>query len=71
MAKTLIFSFQFPSLLLKPSDYKKVIPLSEKFGFLLAETGYLHIQVNLLVSKYDKVLGIPGWVYGELYYRLN
>jgi len=26
--------------------FRKVIPIKEKFGFLLAETGYMHIQAT-------------------------
>jgi hypothetical protein len=29
-----------------PSDYKKVIPLGEKFKFLMGESGYFHIQAT-------------------------
>ena len=37
---------QVPSLIVKPSDYKKVIPLGEKFKYILAESGYLHLQAT-------------------------
>ena len=33
-------------MLLKPSDYKKVIPLGEKFLFIMGESGYFHIQAT-------------------------
>ncbi len=35
-----------PSLFLKPEEYSKVIPIGEKFTFLLAESGYFHIQAT-------------------------
>jgi len=35
-----------PSLILKPSDYKKVIPLGEKFKYILGESGYFHLQAT-------------------------
>lgn len=35
-----------PSLFLDAKDYAKVLPLGEKFKFLLLESGYLHIQAT-------------------------
>lgn len=42
----LLLSQLVPSLILKPSDYKKVIPLGEKFKYILGESGYFHLQAT-------------------------
>ena len=35
-----------PSLVLEKKDYGKVVPLMDKLGDLLKETGYMHIQAT-------------------------
>jgi hypothetical protein len=36
--------------MLNSNDQKKVVPLSEKFTFIMAETGYFHLQVGALLT---------------------
>lgn len=36
----------FPNLVLDAKDYAKVVPLGEKFGYLMQESGYMHLQAT-------------------------
>ena len=36
----------FPSLILEPQDYPKVLNILDKYKFILEETGYMHIQAT-------------------------
>ena len=42
----LIVANLVPSLVLEKKDYSKVIPIKERFGVLLKESGYMHIQAT-------------------------
>lgn len=35
-----------PSLVLHPTDYHKIYPLSEKLSAMIGETGYMHLQAT-------------------------
>ena len=42
----LMVSQFFPSLILEPQDYPKVLNILDKYKFILEETGYMHIQAT-------------------------
>jgi len=55
-----------PSLVLHPTDYNKIYPLSEKFSVMISESGYMHLQASkpdtVGFALHDSPLGLAAYI---------